>query len=165
MADDGSLPLNFPKPETFIAVQAGDEELLNCLPDNQFRFILPSLVRMVHRNETTSTDTVIRTFFSKTLKKIISFKDVESITSLLNVNFKTVLDDITNEQQLRRKNAGFDTSNVHSENNTTPLLMEFENSNPIQRMRLVLSEVFRISAQVSFGCLFLCEGFYLFVYF
>ena len=157
MTEDGGKLLSFPKPETFVAIQAADEKLLSNLSDDQVRFVLPSLVRMIHcgSNKNTS-DRVFKTFLNKTLKKIISFKDVESILLLLNVDFKAVLDDITNEQQLRRKTAGFESgSNANSEsNNTTALLMEFENSNPTHRMRLILSEVLRISCLVIYYVFF-----------
>ena len=148
MADGGDKLLNFPQPQTFVAIQAADEKLLSNLPDNQVRFVLPSLVRMIHCSDNKNTsDRVFKSFLNKTLKKVISFKDVESILSILSVNFKTVLDDVTNEQQLRRKTAGFESGNMES--NTAALLVEFENSNPTHRMRLVLSEVLRISCLVS----------------
>ena len=156
MAEDGCILLNFPKPETFIAIQAADEKLLNNLSHDQVRFVLPSLVRMIHCvNDKKISDVVFKTFLNKTLQKIICFKDVENIITILGINFKTVLDDITNEQQLRRKNASFESSSIRSESNTAALLMEFENSNPIQRMRLVLSEVLRISLQVRVHFYFL----------
>ena len=134
--------LTFPTSKTFIAIQSADEHLLRDLAKEELRNVLPTLVRTIYHQTKSSNDQQFKTFQDEIYKCISHFSDVENLLSVLKIDFKTVLDDVSNEQQLRRKAP----SNQYKESHA--LLLQFEQSSPSQRMRIVLSEILRISMQV-----------------
>ena len=86
----------------------------------------------------------------KEIQKIMSgLEAVNSIVSLLSVDFSTVQEDAIKEQQLRKKLGGNSlTGSILAESLQTGLLLEFERSEPSRRMRLVLSEILRLCSLV-----------------
>lgn len=141
--DEPRLPL--PTPNSFTAVQSAKSSLLKSLSYDEVRCILPSLVRAVFSNTIARDDISFNEFKNAIHAKLSMFKVVENISHMLKIDFKMVQDDVLNKQQLRQKISSYD-GNL---SDNTPGLLEFENSNPLQRMRLVLCELMRVSLQVK----------------
>ncbi|XP_066936944.1 integrator complex subunit 2-like isoform X1 [Clytia hemisphaerica] len=147
MAKNNEDFLTFPTSKTFIAIQSADEILLADLATEELRIVLPTLVRTIYHETKSSKNEQFKTFQDGIYKCIHHFSDVENLLSILKIDFKTVLDDVSNEQQLRRKA----TSNQYKESQQHALLLHYEGSSPSQRMRIVLSEILRISMQLKDG--------------
>ena len=135
-----------PSLTAFNAVQSAEADLLRLLNKDEMRCILPTLVRTLHYQSKTGED--FQNFQMEMHTKLSMFKNVENLFEILKMDFKIVQDDVLNEQQLRQKMSGYEVNNLLSES-TSGLLLEFERSNLIQRMRLVLSEILRVSSHVS----------------
>jgi len=137
-----------PSLAAFNAVQSAETNLLKILNKDKIRCILPTLVRTLHYQSKNMNGKDFQNFQMEMYSKISMFKNVENLFEILKMDFKIVQDDVLNEQQLRQKMSGYEVNNLLSES-TSGLLLEFERSNLIQKMRLVLSEILRVSSQVT----------------
>lgn len=138
-----------PSPIAFKTVFSASIENLVKLSQSGLNSILPSLVRTAQRIPL-DTSEHFAAFRKEIQKKIVDLDSMNSIVSFLNIDLNTVCEDAIKEQHLRKKLGGIKlTDDLLSESLQKGLLLEFEESNSMKKMRLVLSEILRIASLVQ----------------
>ncbi|KAK7076638.1 Integrator complex subunit 2, partial [Halocaridina rubra] len=135
-------------PRVFKAIEKSDIHTLAYCREEEIRAILPCLVRMSliapldHSEECISGRKVI-------LRILSGIEVVNSLVALLSIDFPALEVDVKKEQQLRQKLGGGNQSeSVLVQNLTNGLALEFECSDPTRRLRLLLSELLFVMAQI-----------------
>ncbi|TNM84665.1 hypothetical protein fugu_008843 [Takifugu bimaculatus] len=145
MAD--SMGLQFVSPYAFEAMQKVDVVRLAALSDPELRLLLPCLVRMAlcapaDQSQSWAQD-------KKLILRLLSgVEAVNSIVALLSVDFHALEQDARKEQQLRHKAGGANAESILVSQLQHGLTLEFENSDPLRRLRLTLSELLAIMNKV-----------------
>lgn len=113
----------------------------------EIRPILPSLVRMSLLSPLDNTQRTIATR-KQILSLLVSLEEVNSIVSLLQVDYHELETEVRKEQQLRQKigNSGQDSAQFHGLQNGVAL--GFERADVTRKVRIVLSELFYIQSQI-----------------
>ncbi|KAL7289015.1 hypothetical protein TKK_0016972 [Trichogramma kaykai] len=133
----------------FQAIQSVDTGELAQLSERELRPILPCLVRisLIAPIETTADCMEAR---QEILTILSGIESVNAMVALLSIDFHQLNDDVKKEKELRAKK---DTA--HSDSILVPptpastVLMEFERSDANRRIRLVLTEIIYIGAQLQ----------------
>ena len=140
-----------PSSRAFAAIRTSSVQELSKLSKQELRPILPCLARTALCAPLDISDKF--RIMRKEIQKMMSgLEAVNSIVSLLSVDFSTVQEDAIKEQQLRKKlglGGNSLTGSILAESLQTGLLLEFERSEPSRRMRLVLSEILRLCSVVG----------------
>ncbi|XP_028396376.1 integrator complex subunit 2-like [Dendronephthya gigantea] len=134
------------------------------LSDHDFRALLPSLVRM---SQCPSLDESSHwQEAKKEIQKLLcGMEIVNSIVGLLSVDFGCLRQDCLKEKQIQRKleENGPNNHSALIEASRVGLVLDFEQSEPSRRLRLVLRELLRVMSQSSenreFSALENCEFF------
>ncbi|XP_068239156.1 integrator complex subunit 2 isoform X2 [Palaemon carinicauda] len=142
-------PVTVPvSPRVFKAIEKSDIQTLSFCREEEIRPILPCLVRMSliapldHSEECIAGRKVI-------LRILSGIEVVNSLVALLSIDFPALEVDVKKEQQLRQKLGGSTQSeSVLVQNLTDGLALEFECSDPTRRLRLLLSELLLVMAQI-----------------
>ncbi|CAL4223863.1 unnamed protein product, partial [Meganyctiphanes norvegica] len=143
------MPITSPvSPRVFKAIEKSDIQTLACCREDEIRPILPCLVRMSliapldHSEECISGRKVI-------LRILSGIEVVNSLVALLSIDFPALEIDVKKEQQLRQKIGGNNaTESVLVQSLSNGLALEFECSDPTRRLRLLLSELLLVMAQI-----------------
>ncbi|XP_042238877.1 integrator complex subunit 2-like isoform X3 [Homarus americanus] len=143
------MPVTTPvSPRVFKAIEKSDIHTLACCREEEIRPILPCLVRMSliapldHSEECIAGRKVI-------LRILSGIEVVNSLVALLSIDFPALEVDVKKEQQLRQKLGGGNQSeSVLVQNLANGLALEFECSDPTRRLRLLLSEILLVMAQI-----------------
>ncbi|XP_063858155.1 integrator complex subunit 2-like isoform X1 [Scylla paramamosain] len=143
------MPITTPvSPRVFKAIEKSDIHTLACCREEDIRAILPCLVRMSliapldHSEECIAGRKVI-------LRILSGIEVVNSLVALLSIDFPALEADVKKEQQLRQKLGGGNQSeSVLVQNLANGLALEFECSDPTRRLRLLLSELLLVMAQI-----------------
>lgn len=137
-------------PAIFAAIQNVDiEELATfCDGDAGIRALLPCLVRM------SLISPLDRSKLWANLRKIIlrilsGVELVNSVVALLSIDFHALEVDAKKEQLLRQKVGSHQTESALVQSLENGLSLEFERSDPARKLRLLLSELLSILAQVK----------------
>ncbi|XP_076024838.1 integrator complex subunit 2 [Genypterus blacodes] len=139
--------LQFVSPYAFEAMQKVDVVRLAALSDPELRLLLPCLVRMAlcapaDQSQTWAQD-------KKLILRLLSgVEAVNSIVALLSVDFHALEQDARKEQQLRHKAGGSNGESILVTQLQHGLTLEFEQSDPLRRLRLTLSELLAIMNKV-----------------
>ncbi|XP_053643818.1 integrator complex subunit 2 isoform X2 [Cherax quadricarinatus] len=135
-------------PRVFKAIEKSDIHTLACCREDEIRPILPCLVRMSliapldHSEECIAGRKVI-------LRILSGIEVVNSLVALLSIDFPALEVDVKKEQQLRQKlGGGNQNESVLVQNLANGLALEFECSDPTRRLRLLLSEILLVMAQI-----------------
>nr|CAG4651591.1 EOG090X0154 [Triops cancriformis] len=139
--------MNSVHPDLFRAMQHVDMESLAQLSLHQIRPVLPCLVRM---SLITPLDLSRECALArKTVFKILSgIELVNSIVGLLSIDFHALEIDVRKEQQLRQKIGSQAEDSVLIQSLPQGIALEFERSDATRRLRLLLSELLFLMAQV-----------------
>ena len=145
-----------PSPEVFSALLTGDVKKLWLVPRENLRPYLPYLCRVAARNVPVVGNDGTSSAGSKRRKALCSllceFEDTNTIECYLKLNFTELRHDAIKEQQLLKKlRPGEKRSqgeSILASSVKLGLANEFERSEPVRRLRLVLSEVLRYISQV-----------------
>uniref|UniRef100_A0A8C4SC60 Integrator complex subunit 2 n=2 Tax=Erpetoichthys calabaricus TaxID=27687 RepID=A0A8C4SC60_ERPCA len=138
----------FVSPFAFEAMQEVNVVRLAALSDPELRLLLPCLVRMAlcapaDQSQTWAQD-------KKLILRLLSgVEAVNSIVALLSVDFHALEQDARKEQQLRHKPGVSNGDGILVSQLQHGLTLEFEHSDPLRRLRLVLSELLAIMNKVS----------------
>ncbi|KAH9503168.1 Integrator complex subunit 2 [Bulinus truncatus] len=131
-------------------MQVMDIETLNASSDSDLRPILPGLVRMALCAPLDASDK------GKEMRKMVlailsRLQVVNSIVDMLSIDFHALEQDVKKEQQLRNKMGGSLTDSVLVSQLTHGVALEFERSesDPAQRIRLLLSQLLFISSELT----------------
>ena len=144
-----------PSPSAFTTVLSASIQNLINLSASDLNAILPSLVR-TSLCIPLDTSEHFDAFRKEVQKKIADVDAMNSIVSILSIDLNMVREDAIKEQHLRKKLGGIKlTDDLLSESLQKGLLLEFEESGSLKKMRLVLSEILRIAALVCIFVLFL----------
>ncbi|XP_042876307.1 integrator complex subunit 2-like isoform X2 [Penaeus japonicus] len=143
------MPVTSPvSPRVFKAIEKSDIHTLACCREEEIRAILPCLVRMSliapldHSEECIAGRKVI-------LRILSGIEVVNSLVALLSIDFPALEIDVKKEQQLRQKlGGGNQNESVLVQNLANGLALEFECSDPTRRLRLLLSELLLVMAQI-----------------
>ncbi|XP_077292216.1 integrator complex subunit 2 [Arctopsyche grandis] len=135
-------------PHVFEALEALKvQDLLNCTPE-EIRAILPCLVRMA-----LISPLDIPKYCAQAKKDILTLlagiELVNSMVSLLSIEFHALEHDLRKEQQMRQKPASSRQESFLIQNIVNGLATEFERSDPTRRVRLVLSELLQMQSQIA----------------
>ncbi|XP_076045426.1 integrator complex subunit 2 [Oratosquilla oratoria] len=132
----------------FQCIEKCDMHGLAMCREDEMRPILPCLVRMSliapldHSQECISGRKII-------LRILSGIEAVNSLVALLSIDFPALEADVKKEQQLRQKvGGGTQNESVLVQSLTNGLALEFECSDPTRRLRLLLSELLFVMAQV-----------------
>ncbi|CAL1529921.1 unnamed protein product [Lymnaea stagnalis] len=142
-----SLPV---KPHIFKAMQTMDTDALIASEDVDLRPVLPGLVRMALCAPLDASEN--GKFIRKKVLAILSrLQVVNSIVDMLSIDFHALEQDVKKEQQLRAKLGGNMTESVLVSQLTHGIALEFERSesDPAQRIRLLLSQLLFISSELK----------------
>ncbi|XP_055542549.1 integrator complex subunit 2 isoform X2 [Wyeomyia smithii] len=121
-------------------------ELAQC-DESEIRPLLPCLVRMSLLPPIDSTNNWMAS--RKQLLSILSgIEIVNNIVSLLQVNFHELELDVKKEQQMRQKIGYAVQESAHYQSLTNGVVMDFERADILSKVRVVLSEIFYIQAQI-----------------
>ncbi len=147
---EGLQPSVLPTSRAFKAVQSASIQQISQLNKNELRAILPCLARAALCSPLDVSDK-FRLVMKEIQRMMSGLEAVNSIVSLLSIDFPTVREDAIKEQQLRKKLGGNSlTESILADSmNNGSLLTEFERSEPARRIRLVLSEFLRLCSLVS----------------
>ncbi|KAI5641541.1 integrator complex subunit 2 domain-containing protein [Phthorimaea operculella] len=135
-------------PHVFKAIKDVDVgTLMNCTPD-EIRPIIPCLVRMALISPLDTTNYCAEA--KKDILTLLSGIDlVNFIVSLLSIEFHTLEVDVKKEQQMRQKNGSQCTDSFLVPSIVNGIANDFEQSDSARRVRLVLSEILQMQAQLS----------------
>ncbi|XP_049865631.1 integrator complex subunit 2 [Pectinophora gossypiella] len=135
------------QPHVFKAIQDVDiNTLMKCTPD-EIRPIIPCLVRMALISPLDITNYCAEA--KKDILTLLSGIDlVNFIVSLLSIEFHTLEIDLKKEQQMRQKNGSQCTESFLIPNIVNGIANDFEQSDSARRVRLVLSEILQMQAQL-----------------
>ncbi|XP_026737728.1 integrator complex subunit 2 [Trichoplusia ni] len=135
------------QPHVFKALKDLDiTSLMKCSPD-EIRPIIPCLVRMalIAPLDTTRACSEAK----KDVLTLLSGIDlVNFIVSLLSIEFNTLETDVKKEQQMRLKSGSQCTETFLIQNIANGITNDFEQSDSPRRVRLVLSELLQMQAQL-----------------
>ena len=145
-----------PSPEVFTALLTGDIKKLWLVPRENLRPYLPYLCRVAARNAPVPGNNDASSAGSKRRKALCSllceFEDTNTIECYLKLKFSELRHDALKEQQLLRKlrpgEKRTQGESILASSVKLGLATEFERSEPVRRLRLVLSEVLRYISQV-----------------
>ena len=142
----GFVPTN----RAFKAIQAASVQQLSSLDKKELRTILPCLARAALCSPLDISDK-FRMVMKEIHRLMAGIESVNSIVSLLSVDFSTIREDAVKEQQLRKKLGGNSLSEsiLADSLQNGGLLTEFERSEPSRRIRLVLGEFLKLCSLVS----------------
>ncbi|KAK4288012.1 hypothetical protein Pmani_030992 [Petrolisthes manimaculis] len=135
-------------PRVFKAIEKSDIDTLACCREEEIRPILPCLVRLSLIAPLDLSAECIAG--RKVVLRILSgIEVVNSLVALLSIDFPALEVDVKKEQQLRQKlGGGSQTESVLVQNLANGLALEFECSDPTRRLRLLLSELLLVMAQI-----------------
>ncbi|KAJ2953568.1 hypothetical protein O0L34_g1170 [Tuta absoluta] len=135
-------------PHVFKAIKDVDvSTLMTCTPD-EIRPIIPCLVRMALISPLDTTNYCAEA--KKDILTLLSGIDlVNFIVSLLSIEFHTLEVDVKKEQQMRQKNGSQCTDSFLVPSIVNGIANDFEQSDSARRVRLVLSEILQMQAQLS----------------
>ncbi|XP_062870310.1 integrator complex subunit 2 isoform X2 [Trichomycterus rosablanca] len=143
-----SSSLQFVSPYAFEAMQKVDVVRLSSLSDPELRQLLPCLVRMALCAPADQSHAWAQD--KKLILRLLSgVEAVNSIVALLSVDFHALEQDAKKEQQLRLKAGASNAESVLVSQLQHGLALEFEHSDPLRRLRLVLSELLAIVNKVA----------------
>ncbi|KAF4082125.1 hypothetical protein AMELA_G00148040 [Ameiurus melas] len=143
-----SSGLHFVSPYAFEAIQKVDVIRLAALSDPELRLLLPCLVRMALCAPADQSNAWAQD--KKQILRLLSgVEAVNSIVALLSVDFHALEQDARKEQQLRHKAGGSNSESILVSQLQHGLALEFEHSDPLRRLRLVLSELLAIMNKVA----------------
>ncbi|XP_012557511.2 integrator complex subunit 2 isoform X1 [Hydra vulgaris] len=134
-----------PTEDTFIALQSGSIKRILNLSNGKIRPILPSLVQLISKP---AENVEFECFQKEVIKKLSQIDDVNTVSKLFKIDFGIVHEDAIKEQHLHKKLGSIEMSNDLL-GESKGILLEFEESDEIKRIRLVLSEILRVSAQIQ----------------
>lgn len=131
--------------DVFEAIRDVDIDTIQQLPEQEIRPIFPCLVRMaLCMTLDTSEEWVERK--KRILQKLSETEIANSIVSLLSVDFHSLEVDVKKEMMLRTK-MGFNAGDsILIASLVDGLALEFERSDGIRKLRLVLSELFSVQS-------------------
>uniref|UniRef100_T1IXD4 Uncharacterized protein n=1 Tax=Strigamia maritima TaxID=126957 RepID=T1IXD4_STRMM len=131
----------------FAAIQKVDIRQLAELPEEEIRPLLPCLVRM---SLITPTDQSRQwAEMKKIILKILSgIELVNAVVALLSIDFHSLEVDVKKEQQLRQKIGSHQNESILVQSLQDGLALEFERSDAARRLRLLLSQLLYIMAQI-----------------
>ncbi|GAA6083141.1 integrator complex subunit 2 [Tachysurus ichikawai] len=143
-----SAGLHFVSSYAFEAIQKVDVMRLAALSDHELRLLLPCLVRMALCAPADQSNAWAQD--KKQILRLLSgVEAVNSIVALLSVDFHALEQDARKEQQLRHKAGGSNNESILVSQLQHGLALEFEHSDPLRRLRLVLSELLAIMNKVA----------------
>ncbi|XP_052756874.1 integrator complex subunit 2 [Galleria mellonella] len=147
MDNDTTVFLKPVLPHVFKAIKNVDiDTLMKCSPD-EIRPIIPCLVRMALISPLDVTRYC--TEAKKDILTLLSGIDlVNFIVSLLSIEFHTLEVDLKKEQQMRQKNGSQCTESFLIQKIVIGIANDFERSDSARRVRLVLSEILQMQAQL-----------------
>ncbi|KAL0849125.1 hypothetical protein ABMA28_013475 [Loxostege sticticalis] len=136
------------QPHVFKAIKDLDiESLMKCSPE-EIRPIIPCLVRMALISPLDTTK-----YCSEAKKDILTLLSgidlVNFIVSLLSIEFHALEVDLKKEQQMRQKSGSQCTESFLIQSVNNGIASDFEQSDSTRRVRLVLSEILQMQAQLS----------------
>ncbi|CAG9566994.1 unnamed protein product [Danaus chrysippus] len=136
------------KPLVFKALKDVDiATLIKCTPD-EIRPIIPCLVRMA-----LIAPLDITRYCAEAKKDILTLLSgidlVNFIVSLLSIEFHALEVDLKKEQQMRLKSGSQNTESFLIQNVVNGIANDFEQSDSARRVRLVLSELLQMQAQLA----------------
>lgn len=135
------------EPHVFKAIKDVDIKALMACSVEDIRPIIPCLVRMALISPLDITKYCAEA--KKDILTILSGIDlVNFIVSLLSIEFHTLEVDLKKEQQMRQKNGSQCTESFLVPNAVSGLANDFEQSDSARRMRIVLSELLQMQAQL-----------------
>ncbi|RZF41357.1 hypothetical protein LSTR_LSTR000071 [Laodelphax striatellus] len=139
-------------PKVFKALVTVDISELSSFEQKDLRPILPCLVRMSLISPVDTTKKCLEN--KKEILTLLSGIDlVNAIVALLSIDFHALEVDVKREQQLRQKFGSAHTDSFLIQSLQNGLALEFERSDSTRRLRLVLSELLFVQAQVQKGTL------------
>ncbi|KAM9456268.1 integrator complex subunit 2 [Clarias gariepinus] len=144
----GNTGLQFVSPYAFEAIQKVDVMRLAGLSDPELRLLLPCLVRMALCAPADQSNAWAQDK-KQILRLLAGVEAVNSIVALLSVDFHALEQDARKEQQLRHKAGGSNSESILVSQLQHGLALEFEHSDPLRRLRLVLSELLAIMHKVA----------------
>ncbi|XP_058267637.1 integrator complex subunit 2 isoform X1 [Hemibagrus wyckioides] len=143
-----SSGLHFVSSYAFEAIQKVDVMRLAALSDQELRLLLPCLVRMALCAPADQSNAWAQE--KKQILRLLSgVEAVNSIVALLSVDFHALEQDARKEQQLRHKAGAANSESILVSQLQHGLALEFEHSDPLRRLRLVLSELLAIMNKVA----------------
>lgn len=136
-------------PHVFEAMQSINIATISQLSDRQLRPVLTSLVRMSLCSPVDCSKPWIEDNGGRKeiLKVLSGLEIVNSIVALLSVDFSSLEQDARRQLQLRQKLG--DKENSLTANVRHGFAQEFEKSEPVRRLRLVISELLFIASHES----------------
>ncbi|CAG9784484.1 unnamed protein product [Diatraea saccharalis] len=136
------------QPHVFKAIKDLDvENLMKCSPE-EVRPIIPCLVRMALISPLDTTKYCAEA--KKDILTLLSGIDlVNFIVSLLSIEFHALEVDLKKEQQMRQKNGSQCTESILVPSIVNGIASDFEQSDSARRVRLVLSEILQMQAQLT----------------
>ena len=146
--ESGRMDDFLPSPSAFATVLSASVQDLVSITLQDLNSILPSLVRTA-TCVPLDTSEHFAAFRREVQKKVAGIDAVNVIVSLLRIDFNVVHEDAVKEQHLRKKLGGITLTDTITESLHKGLLLEFEENNSLQKMRLVLSEILRIASLVK----------------
>ncbi|XP_065215851.1 integrator complex subunit 2 [Planococcus citri] len=135
-------------PDVYKALLNVDVNSLKKFTSKQIRSILPCLVRMGLITPVDSTGKCLENR-REILTILSSIEAVNLIVSLLSVDFHALEVKVKQEQNLRKKLGNSQGDSVLAEPCDNGLALQFERSDSMERLRLVLCELLYIGSQVS----------------
>ncbi|RWS15481.1 Integrator complex subunit 2-like protein [Dinothrombium tinctorium] len=133
--------------KAFKALNDIDIDSIKQLSDKEMRPLLPCLVRMALCVSIDTSDQWVDQ--KKCILQVLSETDVaNSIVSLLSVDFHALEIDVKKEQQFRSKLGSHPGDSVLVSSLVDGLALEFEKSDGIRRLRLVLSELLAVQSYI-----------------
>ncbi|XP_013200586.1 integrator complex subunit 2 [Amyelois transitella] len=134
-------------PQVFQAIQHVDIEALMKFNHEEIRPIIPCLVRMALISPLDITRYCAEA--KKDILTLLSGIDlVNFIVSLLSIEFHTLEVDLKKEQQMRQKNGSQCVESFLIQKVVNGIANDFEHSDSARRVRLVLSEILQMQAQI-----------------
>lgn len=136
-----------PSASVFSAIREVNTDVITSIDLKQLRAILPILARM---SLCAPLDSGPKWLAKRKLiqRKLAGIECVNNLVSLLAVDFHALEIDVKKEQQLRVKMGNQSGDSILISNLTDGLALEFERSDGIRRLRLLLSELFLIMANI-----------------
>ncbi|XP_045510921.1 integrator complex subunit 2 [Colias croceus] len=136
------------QPHVFKALKDVDVETLTKCSSEEIRPIIPCLVRMALISPLDVTRYCAEA--KKDILTLLSGIDlVNFIVSLLSIEFHALEVDLKKEQQMRQKNGSQNTESFLIQNIVNGIANDFEQSDSARRVRLVLSELLQMQAQLT----------------
>lgn len=130
----------------FEAMQNLNIHELSSYSQNEIRPILPSLVRMSLLSPLDNTKSSMDSR-KEILALLVGIEVVNNIVAFLQVNYHELETDLKKEQQMRQKGSLF-TEDFHLYGLQSGIALGFERADVTRKVRVVLSEIFYIQAQL-----------------